>query len=132
MASARKSENQGRIAAINNARDAILERAENDSSRMMAGLLANPQLTFALGSFDKVVEILLKKGFKNELVTLSKHFDTPRLQKSQLRIKLLEAGFEDVCAGEVAVDSSTPFSSARLIAEAAFANLCSVENHAAC
>lgn len=127
MASARKSENQSRIAAINNARDAILERAEKDSARMMSGLLANPKLTFALKSFDQVIAILLSKGFKNELAQLSKHHHVGKEQKSQLRRALLDAGFAELCASSDS-DTSTigavvPHSAARQAAEAAFAQL---------
>lgn len=127
MASTRKSENQSRIAAVNNARDAILERAEKDSARMMSGLLANPELTFALKSFDQVIAILLKKGFKNELALLSKHHKVGKEQKSQLRIALAAAGFAEICASndsDISTITTGPLSAARMAAEAAFSQLC--------
>lgn len=130
MASIRKSQNQSRIPAINDARDAILarmlERADKDSERFMSGLLANPKLTFALKSFDQVIVILLAKGHKNELAQLSKHHLVGQEQKSQLCRALLNAGFAELCESDV---DSTPtasvvqFSAARQAAEAAFAQL---------
>jgi len=131
VASARKSENQSRIAAIDAARDAILERAEKDPARMMQGLLANPKLTFALKSFEDIIDILLAKGQKDDLVKLSKMAQTPPMQRSQLRKKLLAAGFEDLCEGKTDV-SLESFSPARLAAEAAFAQLCTNGNSASC
>jgi hypothetical protein len=134
MATVRKSENQSRIAAINNARDAILERAEKDSERMMKGLLANPELTFALKSFEQILAILLKKGHKDDLVKLSQDHRVGKLQKSQIRVALAAAGFEAVCeqlqAGNdaAAVQAATAhvnhMSDARLRAEMEWQQLC--------
>lgn len=126
MASTRKSENQSRIAAVNNARDAILERAEKDSARMMSGLMANPKLTFALKSFDQIIVILLAKGFKNELAQLSENHQVGKEQRSQLRVALANAGFADLCKPEVdstPVVSSANFSASRQAAEALFQRL---------
>lgn len=127
MASARKSENQSRIAAANDARDAILERAEKDSARMMSGLLANPKLVFQLKDFDKLITALLKKGFKNELAQLSKNYQVGKMQRSQLRIALAAAGFAELCAAndsDTSAITTGPYSAARTAAEAAFSQLC--------
>lgn len=137
MASARKSENQSRIAAINNARDAILERAENDHARMMSGLLANPQLTFALKSFGKIVAILIEKGYKDDLVKLSIDRRVGKEQRSEIRVALLNAGFAALCdaSGEDNLDQvigSEYKSPRRLAAEAEFARICSPEISASC
>jgi hypothetical protein len=136
MASVRKSETQSRIAAINNARDAILERAEKDHARMMSGLLAKPELTFALKSFGKVVAILIEKGHKDELVKLSKDRRVGKEQQSEIRVALANAGFAALCnpSGEDNLDQvigSDYISPRRAAAEAEFARLCSpeVSNH---
>jgi hypothetical protein len=130
MASARKSENQSRIAAIENARDAIMERAEKDHARMMSGLLANPKLTFALKSFGKIVAILIEKGHKDELVTLSNDRRVGKEQRSEIRVALANAGFAALCTttGEDTPDQvigSEYISPRRAAAEVEFARLCS-------
>lgn len=137
MASVRKSENQSRIAAINSARDAILERAEKDSARLMSGLLANPQLTFALKSFGKIVAILIEKGHKDDLVKLSNDRRVGKEQKSEIRVALANAGFAALCnaTGEDNLDQvigSEYISPRRAAAEAEFARLCSPEISAPC
>lgn len=137
MASARKSENQSRIAAINSARDAILERAENDPARMMSGLLANPRLTFALKSFGKIVAILIEKGHKDDLVKLSMDHRVGKEQKSEIRVALANAGFAALCAAteEENLDQvigSEFMSPRRMAAEAEFARLCSSEVSISC
>lgn len=130
MVSARKSEKQSRIAAIENARDAILERAEKDHARMMSGLLANPKLTFALKSFGKIVAILIEKGHKDELVTLSNDRRVGKEQRSEIRVALANAGFAALCSttGDDTPDQvigSEYISPRRAAAEAEFARLCS-------
>ena len=120
MTSLRKSENQSRIAAIDNARDAILERAEKDAARMMKGMLTHPELTRNLHNFEKILEILLNKGYKEELILLAQHSKVREVEKSKIRRAVGEDNFKNT---ETAVLVS-PMSAARRRAEQEFARLC--------
>ena len=71
MASLFKSEKSAQYSARKNACAALLELAKKNPVVVMTGLLAKPELTHKLQDFNEIVEILLAKGQKDNLVKLA-------------------------------------------------------------